>query len=466
MKYSSDTNMVYRVELKDTAKTLRKGLLQAIVPVCIIAAVVAAVACYGLLALIEVEISWIASTVASLFTVVLIVISTLCIRTDHNRDQTCFYTLTERGLMIEGDASVTFIPWNRVRALRLLPGGLLITNTEGLSMVHSLGDMPQEKRQAMLEYARQQLAAKAEVPPILPPAWAMVENPLTCTPSRANAQQTAAEMDRVLAPRAAILRLILLWILALILGAMGLAAATEVPSTVIIVLLIWTIWIQMRRVFHPGNRQVIQTLQQRKTESHVTPGNWLVRNADGSGAWGITRVRPEDITVRQGKGLLLFCLNNRAVLPVDDAQELPDWLPAPTQQAGLPLRYKILTILAPVVAALMFWLTYQNLYTWLDYAATATAESAVEECTPEGPELREYRTTIQNALQNPGPEQAKQLVIYLTGDTPSCFGDCSLTRREDGTWLLRAEFSSPAENHKAGLFTLHKDGYVLDYREE
>ena len=364
--------MVYRFELDNTAKELRKGMLQALVPLCIITALVAWGVTYALFSVIGLEVEWYVYMGVSIVALGALITQAYCTRTDYARDLVTFFTLTEKGLMMENEESVTFIPWKRIRSLRLLPAGLLVGSADGLSTVFALGNMPQEKRQEMLEYAQQQVAAKTETTPIQPPDWAVSDTPLVCEASRASAQQTADEQARIQAPRLAGMRLVVLGIYVLCMGALGMGAATDMPCGILTALLAYCIYSQIRRIFHPGDRRIVNILEKRSTESHVKPGSWLVRNSDGFGAWGITRLSPEEITVRKGKGVLLFCLKNRAVIPVDDTQVFPEWLPSPAQTAGTATSHKILALLAPVVAALLFWGTYSGMNVWI--------QSAEDEC--------------------------------------------------------------------------------------
>lgn len=458
--------MVYRVELKNTEKELRKGILQSLLPVCIISAVMSVAAVWGVFSIIGFEVDWEVYAGAALPAPLLIMLSALCIRTDNGKDGTTFYTATDAGLMTESEDSMSFIPWKRVKALRLLPVGLMITNVDGFSSIHALGDMTQEKRQELLEYARQQVAVRADAAPIPPPAWAMTDKPLLFSPTKEKAQQVADVMSRIMAPALGLVLLIILGIFVICLGTMGLVAASDMPYGLLTALLVWCMISQIRHIFHPGNKLILKALSKCKTENHVRQGSWLVHNADGSGAWGISRFEPEEVVVRRGKGQMFCILNNKSALPVDDNQELPDWLPAPTGKVATPTHHKVAALLAPVMAALLFWGTYQGMKIWIDSIECSADDCPCMECSNDlSPQYGDKH--ILEALKNPTPEAARKLAATLVEDE-SKLSECSLTRRDDGTWLLRYVYGSNFENKKEGArnFILHENGYILDYLQE
>lgn len=448
--------MVYRIELNDTSRELRKGMLQAMAPVCAVAALIALVVSFGLFYLIGTDVPWWVYIAPAILAPGLILAITFCSRTDYARDLVCFYTVTEKGLLMENEEAIAFIPWKGIRSLRMLSAGLLIVNTDGLSVVYAMGNLAPEKRREFLEYAQQQVRAKAEVVPVQPPSWAISDTPLICEPSQKSARQTADEMVRKLAPRLALVRLVILGVLVLCTGALGLVAAADVPYGLLLVLVVYCMWMQMRRVFHPGNRLMMKTLAKRRMESHVTPGSWLVRHADGTGAWGITKLTPDEIAVRRGKGVLLFCLKNRSVIAVDENQTLPDWLPTPVQTIGTPAFWRVFTLLSPVVAALLFWGSY--------HFANERIGSADDECDETQLTLM-LQDAIRNALLQPTPEQAARLAIF-PGASAFSQDQCSLNRQPDGSWMLRVEFTEPVDRVKNIIYIIDEEGKLIDFRSE
>lgn len=324
--------------------------------------------------------SWYFEGVVALASLLLLLVYAHCLRRKLPESLESFYTLTDAGWLSEtSDGSRAFVPWSRMKRAFLVRSGLVYTTASGLNYIYMLPGLSEAARQEMLAYVKQQIAAPQHAAPIPPPAYAITDSPLHFTPTRKKMLQAAAEVIRHVAPASVRFR----WALFLV----SILLSLVIGFVEIIWLWVGFVFLCLLahdRVVHPG-RNLLSRMKNEHPEQHITPHTWLTWHRSQDGAWICYDLRRNQPVLKSGDGFVSCALSAQSVVQVDADSPLPDWLPTPTQSAGVPARLRrvahLLLAVAFILAGTGYWV--RNLLEHYHPDAATLARQAFASPTPE-----------------------------------------------------------------------------------
>lgn len=150
---------------------------------------IAVLVCYAVLRLL-IPLDWYIFVGAFLVTVALLICQNWVMLRRHERRfemlGTQFVTMTEAGILVEGECSGLryFVSWERIKRVWLHHDMLMVQQTNGLFHLMPTESLRREQAEEMLAYVKAH-AGKTQAPPIAPPAGLLSETPVRVTASPA-----------------------------------------------------------------------------------------------------------------------------------------------------------------------------------------------------------------------------------------------------------------------------------------
>lgn len=293
---------------------------------------------------------------------------------------TQFVTLTEAGILVEGESSGMncFVPWKLVRRAWLHHDMLMVQQTNGLFHLLPTEFLRRERAEEMLAYVRAH-AGKKQAPFIAPPAGLLSETPSRVTASPAqwrefvNCIMGASIPGRMVAGYVGVF--------AIGLGC-GLIWVWELYALLLPLLVIAVVLIVM--VANPG----LCARAMWKTPSpgyvHVSRDAVLVQ-AD-NGAWAVLPVGQIESAVQLRHGIVYRTRIHTFVL-ADSTLEPSPYLPLPRKVSRHPLLVLLLLLVLPLVALVSLSMLQSDPY---------------EEALERGEQLQMYVEELLPTLEYPG----------------------------------------------------------------
>ena len=301
---------------------------------------------YALLWLL-IPLDWDILAAAFLVTLVLVTCQNRVLIRRHERRfemlGTQFVTLTEAGILVEGESTVMhcFVPWERIRRAWLHHDMLMVQQTNGLFHLLPTESLRREQAEEMLACVRAH-AGKKQAPFIAPPAGLLSETPSRVMASPAqwreyvNFIMGAAMPGRMVAGYVGVF--------AIGLGC-GLIWVWELYALLLPLLVIAVVLIVM--VANPG----LCARAMWKTPSpgyvHVSRDAVLVQ-AD-NGAWAVLPVGQIESAVQLRHGIVYRTRIHTFVL-ADSTLEPSPYLPLPRKVSRRPLLALLLVLVLPLVS--------------------------------------------------------------------------------------------------------------------
>ena len=263
---------------------------------------------------------------------------------------TQFVTLTEAGLMVEGESTGVrrFVPWARLVRGCLRQGMLMIQEVNGLIHLFPVESLSRERAEEMLAWVNAHAGRKTPAP-LSPPAAMLTDSPVRVTAGKAQWREYVDCLYRLTQPGSQVGAYVAVAILCSVAPLCLLAA---VPLLLVPLLLLIGFFLYILR--HPGGLARRMRKLPRPGWMHVGPDVMLALSDDG--AWTVIPTRLFDSALQMRHGVIYHGLPFFIVLSDSAPTPLP-YLPQPQRPrrwmhvAGLVLSVVVL----PVVSALCYF---------------------------------------------------------------------------------------------------------------
>lgn len=261
---------------------------------------------------------------------------------------TQFVTLTEAGMLVEGDGTGVrgFVPWKRIGRSWLRPDMLIVQQTNGLFHLLPTEKLRREQAEEMYAYVKAHAGAQ-DAPHIAPPAELLSETPVRVTAAPAQWREFVNYVMRAAEPG----RVLLIYVALLLIGLGGsmylLSGGSSVMSIRVLVFLVLVLPIALNPGFFA-----------RAMRNDPAPGYLHVHQKTvlaqlDNGAWTVLPTTLFD-SARQLRHGIVYNTRLRSSVLADATDSPFPFLPAPRKARLWPhvIALFVVVVVLPVVSAL------------------------------------------------------------------------------------------------------------------
>lgn len=263
---------------------------------------------------------------------------------------TQFLTLTEAGLMVEGESTGVrrFVPWARLKKGWLRHGMLMVQEVSGLFHLLPVESISCERAEEMLAFVNAHAGRKTPAP-LPPPAAMLTDSPVRVTAGKAQWQEYVDYLYRLSQPG---IQVGAYGAIAILCSVVPLCLLAALPLLLVPLLLLIVFFLYLLR--HPGGLARRLRKSPRPGWMHVGPEGMLALSDDG--AWAAIPVRLIDSALQMRHGVIYHA--QPFYISLADSTPTPSpYLPQPRRPrrwrhvAGLVVSMVVL----PVVSALCYF---------------------------------------------------------------------------------------------------------------
>ena len=262
---------------------------------------------------------------------------------------TQFVTLTEAGLMVEGESTGVrrFVPWSRLERGWLRQGMLMVQEVSGLFHLFPTESLSRKREEEMLAFVSAHAGRKTPSP-LPPPAAMLTDSPVRVSAGKAQWQEYVDYLYRFSQPGVQVGSYVAIAILC---SAVPLCLLAAVPLLLVPLLLLIGFLLYMLR--HPGGLARRLRKSPRPGWMHVGPEGMLALSDDGAWAAIPTRLVDSALQMRHG---VIYHARPYFISLADSTPTLSPYLPQPRRprRCGHVVGLVLSVVVLPVVSALCY----------------------------------------------------------------------------------------------------------------